>query len=288
MIVFPNAKINLGLQVVRKRPDGYHDLETIFLPVPLRDALEVIASDTSHPHPVTLQVTGPVHPGPEADNICVKAWQLIKNDFPDLPPISIYLHKAIPTGAGMGGGSADGAFMLRLLNDKFQLGITDEKLAAYALQLGSDCPFFIRNQPCYATGRGEVMESVSISLRGYQLVLIHPGIHVSTATAFSRLTPRPSTKDLRQIVQQPVSAWREELVNDFEKTVFEAHPEIGAIKDQLYALGASYASMSGSGSTVYGLFEKGVAIPRDFRNLPSMSANTIVYFLDQNLDLLNH
>ncbi|MBN8668117.1 MAG: 4-(cytidine 5'-diphospho)-2-C-methyl-D-erythritol kinase [Chitinophagales bacterium] len=255
MIVFPNAKINLGLHVVKKRPDGYHDLETIFFPIPLCDALEVITRKEQDSSGIAFHLSGPVNPGPDADNICVKAWHLLKNDHPGLPSASIYLHKAIPTGAGLGGGSADGAFMLSLLNQKYQLGLTEEQLLSYALQLGSDCPFFIRNKPCYATGRGEIMEPVSLSLKGYQLVLVNPGIEVSTARAFSTLQPSPSPKDLRTIIQQPITTWRKELGNDFERSVFEAHPLIGELKDQLYEQGAIYASMSGSGSTVFGLFE---------------------------------
>lgn len=255
MIVFPNAKINLGLHVVRKRPDGYHDLETIFYPIPLCDALEVITRKEQDSAGVAFHLSGPVNPGPDADNICVKAWHLLKKDHPGLPATSIYLHKAIPTGAGLGGGSADGAFTITLLNQKYQLGLSEEQLLSYALQLGSDCPFFIRNKPCYATGRGEIMEPVSFSLKGYQLVLINPRIEVSTARAFSKLLPSPSTRDLRTIIQQPIATWREELVNDFERTVFEDHPLIGNLKRQLYEQGATYASMSGSGSTVFGIFE---------------------------------
>lgn len=256
MIVFPNAKINLGLHVVRKRPDGYHDLETIFYPIPLCDALEVISQKEQDSSGIAFHLSGPVNPGPDADNICVKAWHLLKKDHPGLPAASIYLHKAIPTGAGLGGGSADGAYTLTLLNTKYQLGLSEEQLLSYALQLGSDCPFFIRNKPCYATGRGEIMEPVSFSLKGYQLVLINPRIEVSTAKAFSKLRPSPSTKDLRTIIQQPITTWREELVNDFERSVFEEHPLIAQLKMLLYDQGAIYASMSGSGSTVFGLFEK--------------------------------
>lgn len=256
MIVFPNAKINLGLQVVRKRPDGYHDLETVFYPIPLCDALEAIAQKEQNSSDLSFHLSGSVNPGPDADNICVKAWHLLKKDHPGLPATSIYLHKAIPTGAGLGGGSADGAFTLTLLNQKYQLGLSEEQLLSYALLLGSDCPFFIRNKPCYATGRGEIMEPVSLSLKGYQLVLINPGIEVSTAKAFSKLQPSPSSKDLRRIIQQPIATWRDELVNDFERSVFEDYPLIGDLKKQLFEQGAVYASMSGSGSTVFGLFEK--------------------------------
>lgn len=263
MILFPNAKINLGLHVVSKRPDGFHDLETVFYPLPLLDALEVI-NQPADKGPVCFYLSGQVDAGPDSENICLKAWQLIKEEFPSIPPLAIYLHKAIPTGAGLGGGSADGAFTLSLLNQKYQLGLSEERLLALALQLGSDCPFFIRNRPCYATGRGEIMEDITLSLKGYQILLVNPGIRVSTAIAFSRLKPQTPDRDLREIVQQPVNTWKELLVNDFEKTVFSAHPSVAAIKETLYRRGAVYASMSGSGSTVYGIFNPGAQVDTDF------------------------
>lgn len=251
MVVFPNAKINLGLNIVRKRGDGYHDLETIFYPVLIKDVLEVIRSDE-----FSFSASGLPISGSSNDNLCVKAFNLLKADFPDLPNIQTHLLKAIPMGAGLGGGSADGAFMLKMLNDKFQLELSTEQLMGYALQLGSDCPFFIINKPCFGTGRGEVLEPISLDLSGYKFVLVNPGIHVSTAAAFSQLVPKDPVKSIRQLIEQPVETWKYELVNDFEMPVFNQHPVLADIKQQLYDAGAAYASMSGSGSTLFGMFEK--------------------------------
>lgn len=253
MIVFPNCKINLGLQIKEKRADGFHNLETVFLPVPLTDALEVVQTATKD---CSLVVTGISIDAHAEDNICVKAYRLLQQRFPQLPGISIHLHKAIPSGAGLGGGSADGAFMLQLLNRKFNLGLSAETLIPIALQLGSDCPFFIKNQPCYATGRGEIMEPVQLPLNGYELVLVNPRIHVNTGWAFRQLPADRPHHNIQEVVSQPVAEWKNRLVNDFESPVFAAHPEIAAIRDQLYAQGAEYAAMSGTGSTVFGIFPK--------------------------------
>ncbi len=241
-----------------KRPDGYHDLKTIFYPVPLRDALEITTyrrkKDSST---FDLTVTGTEIPGEPSSNLCYKAWELIKSDYPDIPPIKLHLHKAIPMGAGLGGGSSDGAFTLLALNEELKLGIPQNKLAEYALQLGSDCPFFILNKPCYATGRGELMEALALDLSEFYFVVINPGIHVNTAEAFTALEKFSSAKQpLKEVVQQPVHTWKEHLVNDFEKPVFKKHPEIAAIKQTLYEGGAEYASMTGTGSSVYGIFHK--------------------------------
>jgi 4-diphosphocytidyl-2-C-methyl-D-erythritol kinase len=257
VILFPNGKINLGLTVTGKRPDGFHDIETIFFPVPLKDALEIVPSGETA---ISLQVYGlPINGNPE-DNLCIKAWQLIKQQVPGLPAVSIHLLKKIPMGAGLGGGSADGAFMLRLLNEQFELHLSKEQLLAYALKLGSDCPFFIYNEPCYATGRGEVLEPVLLNLSGYTLALYHPGIHVNTGWAFQQLQ-RPekttSSHPLKKMILEPVHNWKENLTNDFEQPVFQQYPAIAAIKEQFYQTGAVYAAMSGSGSTVFALFEKG-------------------------------
>lgn len=251
MVVFPNCKINLGLNIIRKRSDGYHDLETVFYPVGIKDALEAIRAEEFKFSGSGLAVNGNVE-----DNLCVKAYHLLWSKFPQLPNVQIHLHKAIPMGAGLGGGSADGAFMLKLLNHKFQLGISNEELAELALQLGSDCPFFILNKPCFATGRGEKMIPVPIDLSAYTFALINPGIHVSTAMAFSQLAPAVPAKPIKEIIEQPVETWKEELVNDFEIPVFKQHPLLSVIKRQLYDAGAIYAAMSGSGSTVFGLFKK--------------------------------
>ncbi|MGL6266784.1 MAG: 4-(cytidine 5'-diphospho)-2-C-methyl-D-erythritol kinase [Chitinophagaceae bacterium] len=259
MILFPNAKINLGLNIIRKRPDGYHDLETFFCPVNLCDALEVIPQNSQilPEREVIFSQSGINIEGNPEDNICVKAWKMLKKDFPNLPGISMHLHKVIPTGAGLGGGSADGAFTLALLNDLFHLNITKDKLKAYALQLGSDCPFFIINEPCLAKGQGEILEPISIDLSAYEILLVDPGIHISTAKAFSGVTTNLPEKSIFTIIQQPVSTWRTELVNDFEAAIFPQFPEISEIKNNLYHSGAIYASLTGSGSAVYGIFEKG-------------------------------
>ena len=255
MVLFPNAKINLGLNITRKRPDGYHDLETVFYPIAILDAIEVIKSDNNGEE-VQLSLSGiPITDKP-GDNLCLKAYWLLKKDFPKLPAIKIHLHKSIPAGGGLGGGSADGSFMLKLLNQKFGLRLSTEQLLDYALQLGSDGPFFIVNKPCFATSRGEVLQPLAVDLSAYKLVIINPGIHVSTAEAFSLLIPSLTSKSIKEVIQQPIESWREVLKNDFEEPVFKKHPAIGAIKAKMYDAGAIYASMSGSGSTVYGIFRK--------------------------------
>ena len=256
MVVFPNCKINLGLFITNRRTDGYHDLETVFYPVKgLRDALEIVPSKTGE---TSLSITGKSVAGNTEQNLVWKAFQLLEKVFGDkMKPAEIHLHKVIPMGAGMGGGSADGAFALRLFNDFFELDQNDDQLAAYAFQLGSDCPFFIYNTPQFASGRGEQFTPVHIDLSTYSLQIICPEIHVSTATAFGMITPTPAACDLRNLGNLPVSAWKEKVVNDFEVPVFAKHPELSAIKDRLYADGAIYAGMSGSGSSVYGIFEKG-------------------------------
>ncbi len=251
MVVFPNCKINLGLNITGKRPDGYHNLETIFYPILLKDILEAVQAEK-----LTFQSSGLTIDGNAEDNLCIKAWHLLKNDLPDLPTVQIYLHKIIPMGAGLGGGSADGAFMLSLLNQKFNLQLNDEQLINYALQLGSDCPFFILNKPVFATGRGEIMTPVTVDLSEYKFLIVNPGIHISTKEAFSNLIPVVPTKSVNEIVKQPVISWKDELVNDFEKPLFKLYPEIEALKQSMYNAGSIYTSMSGSGSTVFGLFPK--------------------------------
>lgn len=256
MIVFPNCKINLGLQVLRKRNDGFHDICSAFYPVPLRDALEILVRpdlDTPLLHNYGMTVNGA-----SADNLCVKAWQLLKEHHPTMPAVEIHLLKNIPMGAGLGGGSADGAFMLQLLNNRFRLAITDAQLRNYALQLGSDCPFFILNKPCIGSGRGELLSPVELSLAGYKLVLVFPGIHINTGWAFGALTLHQQHADLISTLQLPVDRWKGTLQNDFEVPVFAKHPELAGMLDQLYRSGAVYASMSGSGSTLFGLFAPGV------------------------------
>ena len=249
MIAFPNCKINLGLNIIAKRLDGYHDLETVFYPLQLKDAVEIIQSEKTK-----LSISGLPVDGNANDNLCIKAYHLLKKDFPGLPQVNIHLHKTIPLGAGLGGGSADGACMLKLINDKFKLEIPGNDFIQYAGQLGSDSPFFILNKPCFATGRGENLEEIYLNLNGYKIVLIYPDIQINTGWAFSNIKPGASTKSIKEIIKQPVSTWKEELKNDFEVPVFSQYPEIKKIKDSLYNAGAVYSSMSGSGSAVYGIF----------------------------------
>lgn len=255
MIRFPNAKINLGLRVTKKREDGYHDLQTIFYPIPLKDALEFIAEPSASSNSFTQ--TGFPVPGETGNNLCLKAYALIKQIHPEIPFLNIHLHKTIPMGAGMGGGSSDAAFMLRMLNDNFDLKLEEKQLAELALKLGSDCPFFLLNQPAFAEGRGEKLKPVELDLSAYKILIVNPGIHIPTAWAFSQLKPNLPDTSLEQIIKFPVSAWKGLLTNDFEEPVFKTYPEIAAIKQTLYMAGALYASMTGSGSTVFGIFPGG-------------------------------
>ena len=256
MITYPNAKINLGLNIVEKRPDGYHNLETIFYPINLQDALEVTELDGEGEYALTLSGT-PIEGDPD-QNLVVKTYRLLKKDFPDIPAIDIHMYKHIPTGAGLGGGSADAAFMIKLLNEKFKLGLSIEKMEEYAATLGADCAFFIQNKPVFASGIGNIFEPIQLSLKGYYLVLVKPDIFVSTKDAFSLIQPMKPSQSLREIVRMPVETWRATMKNDFENSVFQKYPEIAAIKDKLYDMGAIYASMSGSGSSVYGIFREQV------------------------------
>ena len=255
MVLFPNCKINIGLQVVNKRADGFHNIETIFYPVDLKDAVEIIEHKENN-NPVDYSQTGSPIPGNTNDNLCVKAFHLLKKDFPQLPNIKMHLHKVIPMGAGLGGGSSNAAFVLKLLNKKFSLNLTTEQLISYALRLGSDCPFFILNKPCYATGRGEMLEEISLDLSAYRILLVNPGIHINTGWAFTNIKPAPAAVNLKELVNMPIQSWQQHIKNDFEKAVFEAEPAIGEIKSELLANGALYAAMSGSGSTVFGIFNK--------------------------------
>ena len=262
MIVFPNCKINLGLRVLRKRSDGYHDLETVFYPIPFFDVLEIQESNSSN-STLSFSTTGiPVESN--LNNLCARAYDLLKQDFPQLPSALIHLHKVIPIGGGLGGGSADAAFALILINEKFGLGLTLQQLNNYALQLGSDCPFFITNKPSYATGRGEELEELNLDLSAYKFIVVNPGILVKTAEAFNGIEPSVPQKSLKEIISQPVVTWKSELENDFEVTIFARYPEIKSIKHVLYENGALYASMSGSGSSVYGIFEKEKKSDLDF------------------------
>ena len=261
MILFPNCKINLGLNIVKKRDDGYHDIETVFFPVHLKDSLEIIEKEKFE-----FSTSGFSIEGEQDKNLCIKAYDLLKKDFPQLPAVQMHLHKAIPMGAGLGGGSADGAFTLKLLNKKFDLSLSEKHLINYSLKLGSDCPFFILNKPCFATSRGEILERTKLDLSAYKFLVVKPPIHISTAWAFSTIKPNQPVKSIKQIIQQSISTWKAELINDFEKPVFTKYPEIKNIKDKLYDAGAIYASMSGSGSAVYGIFKKENNISISFAN----------------------
>jgi 4-diphosphocytidyl-2-C-methyl-D-erythritol kinase len=252
MLCFPNCKINLGLYVTRKRQDGYHDIETVFYPVQWNDVLEAVPSAQ-----INLHLSGRAITGNHENNLVWKAYQMLLLNYPDkVRDLDIYLHKVIPMGAGLGGGSADGAFMLKLVNDCCGLNLSSKQLESYALQLGSDCPFFINNRPGFASGRGEQITDLAIDLSGYSLQLVCPEVHVSTGKAFQMIQPRVAPYDLRQLNTLPVEQWKEKIGNDFEAPVFEQYPVLADIKAQLYRQGAIYASMSGSGSALYGLFRK--------------------------------
>ena len=269
MINFPNCKINLGLKILRKRSDGYHDLETVFYPLPLYDVLEIITGEEDKGqgtrdkeqgflnNDVQFSISGLTINDAIENNLCIKAYTLLKKDFAQIPSVQMHVHKNIPMGAGLGGGSSDAAFTLKLLNEKFNLNISTEQLIDYAAQLGSDCPFFIINKPCYATGRGEYLQVVDIDLSNYLFVLINPGIHISTAWAFSHVAISDASQQpasLKTLIQQPVETWKQNIVNDFEEVVCKQYPELKKIKDSLYSAGAVYASMTGSGSCFYGIF----------------------------------
>ncbi|MDN3687114.1 4-(cytidine 5'-diphospho)-2-C-methyl-D-erythritol kinase [Cyclobacterium jeungdonense] len=261
MISFPNAKINLGLHILNKRSDGFHEIQSCLFPIPLTDALEIIPSTST-----SFSSSGITIPGNNTDNLILKAYHLIAADFPDISPIAAHLHKCIPIGAGLGGGSSNAAFALKMLNEIFNLDLNDQKLMDYAGKLGSDCPFFIRNEPQLASGRGELLEKVQLDLAGNWLILIHPGIHVSTREAYAGVKPGPAEKKLADVLATPLS-WQSDLHNDFEKSIFSNHTEIAAIKHTLNQAGAWYAAMSGSGSAVFGLFEnepKNLAFPKKY------------------------
>ena len=258
MITHPIAKINLGLNVVERRPDGYHNLQTVFYPVPIKDVLKVEPRSKSRAEEpdCTLAVSNIQIEGDVQRNLVVRAYQLLKEDFPTLPPVEASLEKNIPTQAGMGGGSSDCAFMIRLLNELFQLKLSDTKMIEYAARLGADCAFFVLSRPCYAEGIGEQLQPISLDLSEWYIGVVRPNIPVPTKEAFSRIHPHYPALNCREAVKQPVETWRETLVNDFEESVFALHPEIGAIKEQLYNIGATYAAMSGSGSALFGLFKE--------------------------------
>ncbi len=269
MITFPIAKVNLGLNVVERRSDGYHNLQTVFYPVGIKDVLEVFPMADGFPSTVDcdIKVTNIDIEGDEQRNLVVKAYQLLKKDFPTLPRLHAHLYKGIPTQAGMGGGSSDASAMLLLLNKECHLGLSDQQLIQYAAQLGADCAIFILNRPAYAEGIGEILSPVDINLSGWYMGVVRPDIPVPTKEAFAHITPQMPKKCCRDIVMQPVETWKEELINDFEVSVFKVHPELAAIKEQLYHLGAVYAAMSGSGSALFGLFREPIDLKISFEGM---------------------
>lgn len=264
MVVFPNAKINIGLHITEKRADGFHNIETVFYPIALCDVLEFVEFNSSDADEIQFANTGLAieNCSPE-QNLCIKAYRLLLKDF-ELKPINVHLHKIIPFGAGMGGGSADAAFMITGMNKFFQLNLSVEQMKNYAAKLGSDCSFFIENKPAYAVEKGDKLTSIELSLMDYFIAVICPEIHVSTAEAYSNVRPAMAESSLSEQIKKPVTEWKNFIVNDFEKSVFPKYPAIKQIKEKLYGLGAVYASMSGSGSSVYGIFNKAILLENYF------------------------
>ncbi len=257
MIVFPNAKINIGLHIVSRRPDGYHNLETVLYPLKLSDALEMAETGKTG-----ITFSGLLIDGDPGENLVLKAYKLLKKDF-GLPSVQFHLHKVIPTGAGLGGGSSDAAFTLKMLNNYFTLKLSPEKLKEYAAQLGADCPFFIENEPAFAEGIGDQLFPLKLDLSGYKIVLIKPNVSVSTVQAYKNAVLALPAFSLKELHDIPLPTWKEKVVNDFEKSIFPQFPEIKKWKDLLYESGAIYASMSGSGSAVFGIFDH---VPADLAN----------------------
>lgn len=255
MLLFPHAKINLGLQVLGKRPDGYHDIRSVLFPIPLHDALEAVIDPALPDGKVKFTRTGLPVPGKPEEDLCMKAVDGIRQAH-KLPGLQLHLHKAIPMGAGLGGGSSDGTHTLLLLNKLLELWLSPAHLLSLATSLGSDCPFFLNNTPQLAEGRGEVLTSIAVDMKGYWLMLVAPGIHVPTAEVYRNMRLRKSHEDIREVLRLPTNQWQGRLVNDMEDYVFTKHPEIGTIKEKLLARGAIYAAMSGSGSSVFGVFRE--------------------------------
>jgi 4-diphosphocytidyl-2-C-methyl-D-erythritol kinase len=263
MLAFPNAKINLGLHVLEKRTDGFHNIETVFYPVQWCDVLEIIPAEKKARAGVKFNATGLKIIGSKEKNLCVKAYNLLKEKY-DLPPMQMHLHKLIPFGAGLGGGSADATQTLMLLNSIFNLSLNKKELEELAATLGSDCPFFIHNKPLLAKEKGNVFEEINLSLKDFFIAIVKPDVHVSTADAYSHVQLSSKENSLKEIIARPVKEWKDVLVNDFEKTVFKKYPVINYLKEELYKCGATYASMSGSGSAVYGIFKNEVALKNQF------------------------
>lgn len=252
MITFPNAKINLGLNIVERRPDGYHNIETVFYPIPLTDVLEIVPAPEGAQ--TTLTCTGNTVDCPVEKNLVMKAYRLMQERY-HLPAVEIHLHKHIPDGAGLGGGSSDAAHTLLMLNQLFNIGLADKELASLAATLGADCAFFVYNRPMLATGIGDVLTPIEVNLHGHALLLVKPPMGVDTRTAYSRVTPQVPAMPLNDIIGRPLASWDGLLVNDFEPSVFAALPQLWLIKARLLDAGAQYAAMSGSGSTIFGIFD---------------------------------
>jgi 4-diphosphocytidyl-2-C-methyl-D-erythritol kinase len=253
VLCFPNAKINIGLNILEKRTDGFHNIETIFYPIPLSDGLEITHSDTKTKYqfsssgiPINIE---------DKDNIVCKAFELLRSKH-HIPPTKIHLHKNIPFGAGLGGGSSDAAFIIKMLNDQYKLGIPAKYMKSLAGELGSDCPFFINNKPVFAEGKGNVFTACNINLSGYFILLIKPDIHIGTPEAYANTKPSIPKQSLKSLIKEPIDNWKNSIFNDFENSIFPNHPELATIKSELYEMGAIYASMSGSGSTIFGLFKE--------------------------------
>jgi len=261
MICFPNCKINLGLKVKGKRPDGYHNIETVFYPVNLTDVLEIIPAQDGI---FDFNITGIEIPGDITENLCVKAYNLLAKEY-KIPSVKIHLHKNIPIGAGLGGGSSDTAFTLILLDKIFSLNLPKNKLIEMSSQLGSDCAFFIENKSCFAYEKGNLMETINLDLKKYKFIIIKPNINISTTEAYKNIFFDDNTESLKIQINKPVETWRDNIFNDFEKYIFKSYPEIKKIKEFFYQKGAIYASMSGSGSAVYGIFEDDVNIENPFQ-----------------------
>lgn len=256
MLAFANAKINLGLFLTEKRTDGYHNLQTVFYPIKLHDVVELLDANETQ-----CTIRGIDIPGSATDNICMKAFEMMQSAY-DLPNQHIVLLKNIPIGAGLGGGSSDAAFLLKLINEKFNLKLTTEQLQGYARTLGADCSFFIENKSVYAIGKGDEFETLEIDLSNYFLVLVKPPVHVSTAAAYEKVTVQMPEVSLKEIITLPIAKWKDVVKNDFEPSVCSKFPEIDEIKTKLYAAGAKFALMSGSGSSVYAIFDAPVQLPQ--------------------------
>lgn len=258
MLRFPNAKINIGLNIIEKRPDGFHNIETVFYPIPLSDGLEI--TNSSNKKNNTFSSSGIPINIDEKDNIVCKAFELLRANY-TIPSTNIHLHKNIPFGAGLGGGSSDAAFMIKMLNEQYKLSLSSDEMENLAGQLGSDCPFFIANKPIFAEGKGDIFSKVLIDLSGYYLLLVKPNVHISTPEAYSKVKPSHPEKSLKTLIQEPIEKWRHLIFNDFENSIFPNHPELKKIKDNLYEMGAVYAAMSGSGSSLFGIFKDEIKCP---------------------------